>query len=70
MSVADWLVRLQEELEEGNSAVCLVTSGDIDAAYINLNVTVNSWYLERKDDGKIKFMRFCRKKGQIMMCTT
>ena len=56
MSVADWLVRLQGELEEGNSAVCLVTSEDIDAAYINLNVTVNCRYLERKDDGKIKSM--------------
>ena len=52
MSVADWLVGLQGELEDGNSAVCLVTSGDIDAVYIHLYVVSRYW--ERKDDGKFK----------------
>ena len=38
MSVADWQVELQGELENEHLAICLVTSGNIDAIYIHLYV--------------------------------
>ena len=38
MAVADWLVHLHGELEDGDAVVCLVTSGVIVAVYIHLVV--------------------------------
>ena len=52
MSVADWLVALQGEQADGTSAVCFVTSGDIDAVYIHLYVVSKFW--KRTEEGKFK----------------
>ena len=43
MTVADWLIHLQNELIDGDAVVCVVTSGDIDAVYIHLDVVSRLW---------------------------
>ena len=63
MSVADWLVALQDELADGTSAVCFVTSGDIDAVYIHLYIVSKFW--KRTVEGKFKnqLLVILQKKG-------
>ena len=43
MAVADWLIHVQGELVDGDAVVCFVTSGDIDAVYIHLDVVSRLW---------------------------
>lgn len=52
MSQLDWLINLQSKLRQGDAAVSLVTSGDIDAVYIHMFVLCQLW--ERNDDGTYK----------------
>ena len=49
MSQADWLVELKDEMVDGECAISLVTSGDIDAVPIHLVAVSRHW--PRKDDG-------------------
>ena len=49
MSQADWLVELKDEMVDGECAIALVTSGDIDAVPIHLVAVSRHW--PRKDDG-------------------
>ena len=53
MAVADWLVHFQSELEDGDAVVCFVTSGDIDAVYIHLDVVSRLW--AKNEANKYKF---------------
>lgn len=43
MAVADRLIHVQSELVDGYAVVCFVTSGDIDAVYIHLDVVSRLW---------------------------
>lgn len=66
MAVADWLVYLQHEMEDGDSLVCLVTSGDIDAVYIHLDVVSRLW--ARDEANKYKFPVYVvlqKKEGKV-----
>ena len=53
MSQLDWLLNLQHTLSEGDVALSLVTSGDVDAIYIHLFVISQFW--ERRQDNTFRF---------------
>ena len=43
MAVVDWLIECQGQLDPGQAAVSIVSSGDIDAVYIHLHTINRLW---------------------------
>ncbi|KAH3802095.1 hypothetical protein DPMN_155764 [Dreissena polymorpha] len=52
MAVVDWLVYYRDLWQAGDSVVCFVTPGDIDAICIHLFAL--SWHWKRKENAKFK----------------
>ena len=63
MAVSDWLIGLQGELKDGDSVVCLVTSGDIDAVYIHLDVVSRLWAKDENNEYKVPVYVVLQKQG-------
>ena len=52
MAIVDWLIDSQDQLKQGQVAVSIVSSGDIDAIYIHLFAVSRRW----KRDEKYQFI--------------
>ena len=52
MAITDWLYTLAEDMNDGESVVCVVTSGDIDTVVILLFAIATNW--PRYDNGKFR----------------